>query len=121
MSFSDSVGHFTSILIYFMLESKLWKATSDVIMTSSFRYATPYGKIITIFGFSVSNCIYLVTFDRKIKFSIFYQFSATGTSTGTQPCKGLTHSRMHLRGTKQQLTCSFQHCVRASSQQFTVC
>ena len=70
----DSADHLTSIMIYFTHEGELRKMTSDVIMTSHFRYATLYGKIMVIFGFSVSNYVYLVTFGRKIKFSNFCQF-----------------------------------------------
>ena len=70
----DSASHFTSIMIYFTLENELRKMTSDVIMTLYFRYGSSCGKIIVISGFSVSNCVYLVTFGRKIKFSIFANF-----------------------------------------------
>ena len=38
-----------------------------------------YGKIM-IFGFSALNYAYLVTFGRKIKFSIFCQFQSLGLS-----------------------------------------
>ena len=74
MSFSDSAGHFTFILLCFMHERELWKVTPDVIMTSYFRYMTSYGKIMTIFGSSVSNYVYLVTSGGKLKFPILYQF-----------------------------------------------
>ena len=76
----DSASHFTSIMIYFTLENELRKMTFDVIMTSYFRYGSSCGKIIVIFGFSVSNYVYLVTFGRKIKFSIFANFHALGLS-----------------------------------------
>ena len=33
MSFSDSAGQSTSVMIYFVLENELKKMTSDVIMT----------------------------------------------------------------------------------------
>ena len=50
--------------------------TSDFIMTSYFRYATSYCKIMAIFGFSVPSHVYLVNFGRKIKVA---NFSVTGT------------------------------------------
>ena len=84
MSFLDSAGHFTSIKIYFVLESELRKMTSDVIMMLYFRYPTSHGKVMVIFGFSISKYVYLVTFGRKK----FANISVTWTSTGTQPCKG---------------------------------
>ena len=49
-------------------------------------------NIILIFGFSVSNYVYLVTFGRKIKSSIFCQFSCSGT----QLYKGLNNSPSDL-------------------------
>ena len=76
----DSVDHFTSIMVYFTLESELSRMTSDVIMKSYFRYGSSYSKIIVIFEFSISNHVYLVTFGRKIKFSIFAGFQALGLS-----------------------------------------
>ena len=87
----DSVGHFTSIMVNFTLKSVLRKMTFDVL-TMYFRYATSYGKILVIFGFSISDYVHLVTSGRKIKFSIFCQFS----SSGTQPCKGLNDSSSDL-------------------------
>ena len=62
---------------------------SDVIMTSYFRYATSYDKIMMIFGFSVPNFANLIKFGRNIELSVFSQFSVTGTSAGTQLCKEL--------------------------------
>ena len=67
MSFLDSAGHFTSILVYFMLKNE----TSDFIMTSYFSYTMSYGKTIAIFRFSIPNYVQLVTFGRKIKFANF--------------------------------------------------
>ena len=90
MSFSDLAGHFTSIKIYFVLESELRKMNSDVIMTWVFPLPTSYGKIMVSFGFSVPNYVYLVTFGKKNKIC---QFSVTGTSTVTQPCKGQGDNR----------------------------
>ena len=82
MSFSDSAGHFTSIMMYFMLESVL--RTSDVIMTWYFHCATSYGKIMVILGFRVSDYVYLVTSGRKIKFANFQSLALL---------LGLSHSK----------------------------
>ena len=41
---------------------------------------------MAVFRFSISNYVYLVTFRKKNQIC---QFSITGTSTGTQPCKQL--------------------------------
>ena len=87
MSFSDSAGHFTSIKIYFVPESELRKMTSDVIMTWYFRYSTSYGKIMVIFGCSVSNYVYLVTSGRKIKFANFQSLG---------PLLGLSHAKVKV-------------------------
>ena len=84
----DSADHFTSIMIYFTIESELSKMTSDVIMTSYFRYGSSYGKRIVIFEFSVSNHVYLLTFGKKNKIFDFCQFSGSGT----QSCKELNDS-----------------------------
>ena len=87
MSFSDSAVHFTSIMIYFVLEIELKKMTSDVIMTRYFRYPTSYGKIMVSFGFSVSNYVYLVTCGRKIKFANFQS---------PEPLLGLSHAKVKV-------------------------
>ena len=84
MSFLDSAGHFTSIMMYFMLESELRKMTPDVILTWYLRYATSYDKIMVILGFSISNYVYLVTFDRNIKLANFQSLA---------PLLGLSHSK----------------------------
>ena len=57
--------YFTYIFLDFVFESEFRKMASDVIMAWYFRYPISSGKNMVIFGFSVSNYIYLVTCGRK--------------------------------------------------------